>query len=728
MGAVESIPQCNPSQEECEVMRAFLSAPHDQAIVVLVGGHCPELARMMASGMEAFQVLLIVDCSPADQARFQGWGLPPRVVLSCGETIPELRRKCWNALIDAPEPRFSLLTAPATDPSLRRRLDAVRDTTLETLRRQVGEVSPIGESLMVELMHGVLNMPFYLKDRSLSCVKGVADGIPAVVVGAGPSLGAQLPWLRENIGNALVVAVGSARKALRSGGIEPDVFVETDVRSVDHWEPGAAGDAPLACAWQVSPHVPLLFENTFWFGGGAPPRGMPSANTLPLANPMANDLCVETNTGLAAAAVAAYLGSRRIILLGIDLCLSLSGESHSAQHSHGSDKLASDEGARVRVARDNRGRERKTIFTGFINAFETFFDSHPEVSFTQASADGVSFKAPNTAFMPVEEIHLEPVTKPDLKNAVDPSPRNYAGVREFITQTTGFLRGSADLKELDAPGLEGFAEAVRTEARLRVGALRKWWRGELPDGAEREVETRFRGSLAGLMDEVLPLCSEMPSDAFRRRIRRFLTRVYPEVGVVNDLDLERRLLAGTGMDKLFDDVKKMISLPIEQNPGKGRFKVAWQRRGMAQVRVSDDSGSLRPTVGFYDLLEKANMLVVPKMLEATRLRGTPPSNVICVGVLDGNHIQLLRLKWPSSRIVVVEPDFALFAELCRWTPLISALGENSILLFDDNPERVLEALKAAGVDAASLDVCVICPDPEGTFFPSLKPIFNAFKP
>jgi hypothetical protein len=74
----------------------------------------------------------------------------------------------------------------------------------------------------------ILNMVHNLQTPSIQGMKGSCAGIPAVIVGSGPSLGMEMETLRQLKNRALIVAAGTSIQALLKHGVEPHLVVSMD--------------------------------------------------------------------------------------------------------------------------------------------------------------------------------------------------------------------------------------------------------------------------------------------------------------------------------------------------------------------------------------------------------------------------------------------------------------------------------------------------------------------
>lgn len=74
----------------------------------------------------------------------------------------------------------------------------------------------------------VRNMERNLKSRSFQGLRNTCAGVPAVIVGSGPSLGMEVDKLRKVKERALIISAGSSVQALLHHGIEPHLIVSMD--------------------------------------------------------------------------------------------------------------------------------------------------------------------------------------------------------------------------------------------------------------------------------------------------------------------------------------------------------------------------------------------------------------------------------------------------------------------------------------------------------------------
>ena len=78
------------------------------------------------------------------------------------------------------------------------------------------------------LINTLTNLPVIASEADAAALTDIFKGIPAIIVGAGPSLDANLPALRERQDRVLLVAVDTAVRPLLAAGIRPHLVVSVD--------------------------------------------------------------------------------------------------------------------------------------------------------------------------------------------------------------------------------------------------------------------------------------------------------------------------------------------------------------------------------------------------------------------------------------------------------------------------------------------------------------------
>jgi Protein of unknown function DUF115 len=78
------------------------------------------------------------------------------------------------------------------------------------------------------LLNTLANLPAIAAESDVSALTDATRGVPAILVGAGPSLDSALPALRAARDSAIVIAVDTALRPLLQAGIEPHLAVAVD--------------------------------------------------------------------------------------------------------------------------------------------------------------------------------------------------------------------------------------------------------------------------------------------------------------------------------------------------------------------------------------------------------------------------------------------------------------------------------------------------------------------
>jgi hypothetical protein len=99
--------------------------------------------------------------------------------------------------------------------------------------------------------NAIRNLPVIARSHGVKDFEGLFAGVPAAVVGAGPSLNAALPHLRAMKGRGVIVAVGKALKLLLAEGIVPEFVVHLDM---------IPGSADYFRGFEIPPELVLVLD------------------------------------------------------------------------------------------------------------------------------------------------------------------------------------------------------------------------------------------------------------------------------------------------------------------------------------------------------------------------------------------------------------------------------------------------------------------------------------
>ncbi|MGB0670020.1 MAG: 6-hydroxymethylpterin diphosphokinase MptE-like protein [Rhodospirillales bacterium] len=157
-------------------------------------------------------------------------------------------------------------------------------------------------------------------------------GLPALIVGSGPSLDLVLDRMAELAERAVVISCGSALGVLLKRGIRPCIHIENEnteplVNNLRDFQAAYGFEGiTLACSTTVDPRVPAFFATCLlYFREALSPAGVLgyADRALPHSGPL---------VGNAATTVALALGFRHILFAGVD-CGKREGAGHHAADS-----------------------------------------------------------------------------------------------------------------------------------------------------------------------------------------------------------------------------------------------------------------------------------------------------------------------------------------------------------------------------------------------------------
>lgn len=184
------------------------------------------------------------------------------------------------------------------------------------------------------------NIPILANSFAISDIKTViSPDIPVIICGAGPSLNDAIPYLSQAKGHALILCVDSALPALLRNNIIPDLMVSVDPIKEDYnfRDPRVKdipGVFPMACR-------NFIFDDrsaTNFFYNCTSPFITLIGNKFNMDLP---NLDANTSVGNHAFSIAKYIGSKVILLTGIDMAF-------KDNRTHAQGTLLADEDANAR--------------------------------------------------------------------------------------------------------------------------------------------------------------------------------------------------------------------------------------------------------------------------------------------------------------------------------------------------------------------------------------------
>lgn len=160
-------------------------------------------------------------------------------------------------------------------------------------------------------LHVYQNIPQFASCPDISHLRGAFREETAILVAAGPDLAGKLDYLRQQRGNALVIAVNNALKPLLAAGIRPHFVVsnDTSLATERSWSGLPALPDVSLVAHSLSNLGRGIFGRTYLFG-----------NFLPEVFGHRPNLRLHGSVITTAFSLARHMGCARCVLVGAQLC------------------------------------------------------------------------------------------------------------------------------------------------------------------------------------------------------------------------------------------------------------------------------------------------------------------------------------------------------------------------------------------------------------------------
>ena len=181
----------------------------------------------------------------------------------------------------------------------------------------------IGDNLFIDT---TISVQAFL-DNSAAILEKKIEGIPALILGGGPTLDENIEWIKVNQSKFIVIAVGRITHRLSEEGIIPDAIMTIDPTELsfsNSKDTLSFSDKSLL----VSSNHPNYKLTGQWQGRSVymgQRLAIPTVNNPPCIMPRGNTV---SNF---AAQFAMVIGCRDIYLAGVDFCYLASGQSHEGK-------------------------------------------------------------------------------------------------------------------------------------------------------------------------------------------------------------------------------------------------------------------------------------------------------------------------------------------------------------------------------------------------------------
>ncbi|OGV48054.1 MAG: hypothetical protein A2X49_02040 [Lentisphaerae bacterium GWF2_52_8] len=687
-----------------ELMEGQLLAgrPIPKILQIYIGNASAQSLRNVRAQSREESFLLYL-CDPTPQADYKNAELiresislpgPPTLIESTRCPLSEISEKIWflASCLNCLEIRQGLEVSEMRHEKL---LQNIKSFSSDALLN----VQHVRSSMLIKLRCTLHNLPLILKSPLREA--HLDSPSPAIICGAGPSLDEQLGMIRKSAGKTVIIAVGRIAPKLEASGIIPDFTVQIDPETNETQTLTAC--ETLVALTQVSPSAARLFKRIVWHQGD-----LACAEKLleSLGSPLPK-LEVAHTSLLSAIDFAALLGCPKIALVGSDLCLGKTGESHSSGY-----------------ADDTRLGGEKLEVTGYDGSI---LSSTPEFQKLQAGIERYLarkagfFKEKNlrifncsargaliagTERMELCEFIKEFASKEKRIGLVEkaPAPANAASSMEALRNA--FAEYAAALaRRLDAhKSLQREFETPSPNHEERITRLLAHRR------IQEEAEARCKANpiLAGLPASLSDFVSstfasrqgQTGDELSARNLRamaecRFLLYLAEELGA--DIEESSKKLRGQTATHprnpiIFDSFLRMgHDIIAEKNPelaefilkepsksSAARFSLYLNWQNPPHVRMFDADGKSHELCAPYLTMEKDADAAVSEFI---RSKAFDPQRHALIFVAPGNwlHVLALARKSPSAALLVLDPWPELLSLLCRHSLFLHLLPPSATI-------------------------------------------------
>lgn len=179
-----------------------------------------------------------------------------RTRLFIGKDLREFQAGFYKFLGESEAMLFNLIECPwvtKEDPAFYR---AAAAEIQSGITRRTVELSTLIRHAESMDTNAIRNQAANARAHGVKDFEGLLEGIPAIVVGAGPSLNEAIPHLKKVKGKACILSVSKALKKLLAEGIQPDFVLHLDMIR--------AGKECLE-GFAIPPDLPLVYDpDAYW--------------------------------------------------------------------------------------------------------------------------------------------------------------------------------------------------------------------------------------------------------------------------------------------------------------------------------------------------------------------------------------------------------------------------------------------------------------------------------
>jgi hypothetical protein len=175
--------------------------------------------------------------------------------------------------------------------------------------------------------HSAQNYALISGSRGVRFLRGSCEGMPAVVIGIGPSLDLHFDVLKALKNRAVLISTDAAYSPLMANGVVPDLVISFDCKKEQSslWE-GMPTKVPMAFDSCAHPDVIASWDGPKLFFNHWHTTDEFSEKLLPYIYPHLGQIPSAGTVGNMALQLAMVLGCKKIASVGMDLCYAKQGD------------------------------------------------------------------------------------------------------------------------------------------------------------------------------------------------------------------------------------------------------------------------------------------------------------------------------------------------------------------------------------------------------------------
>lgn len=378
--------------------------------------------------------------------------------------------------------------------------EAIAKRVADVLRAHKVELATMMKIGPDVIASGILNLIDYYTLPGVRTLFEQFPHVPAIVVAAGPSLNKNIHLLREAKGKAIILAVGTAVRALQQRGIDPDFVISIDP-GLPNYEIFKKINTERTCLiTEMQSHHFIVKE----FQG--PKFVMGKTLIMAWYDDLIEDKGMTATGGSVAnnAVSAAYqMGADPIILVGQDLAYSKDGHSHAAGTNYENNVINGEKQRGFLWVKANDGGEVRTdaVYYQFLKWFERWFKRFPDREYINATEGGALIEG--TAVMTLRKVIDRYCTSPvDVKQVIAKAQQSFA-----------------------VPSLVPLVERLRTQKHVLDKALKDTARAmKRLNKLEQACESRQAAAIQKHLSAVRRIYEQFSNDPFLSVLPDWLAR------------------------------------------------------------------------------------------------------------------------------------------------------------------------------------------------------------